>query len=102
MSSTPFSLTKVFKGFATGAALLIVTEVVIFTLIHSNPGWLPVMYAIAEPINQVFNATGITDAGFQLAEWMGQGAEVAAEEVGGQIVEDAVGGSSYMLPQPAA
>ena len=100
MAAEGFSLTKLFSSVVKGATLIAITEVVIFTLVHTNPAWMAVMSGIAPHINSVFDATGITNLGWGLADAFGAGPTQLAANVGGSLVAAPGGGSMLLPPMP--
>ncbi len=97
MADEPFSLTKLFGTIAKGGILLAATEIIIFTLVHANPGGMALMAAITPSVNGLLNATGITNGMYALSEALGGGPATMAAQVGGQLLA-APGGDSMLLP----
>ena len=95
-----FTMEKIsgfFNKAAKGAALLIATEILIFTLVHANTGGMALMGAITPGINEVFDATGLTKAMYSLSEVFGGGPAKAAVEMGGNLL-NAPGVGNVFIP----
>lgn len=90
-------LKKVFNWAAKGAAVIALTEILVFTLVHSNPAWMAVMYGITPTINALFDTTGVTSAGWWLAGKLGAGVQQTAAALGGAAATTS-GGISAFVP----
>lgn len=85
------------KGAFWAVASVVAVEVVIFSLVHSNPAWMAVMSGITPTFNSLFDATGITKLGWGIADALGSGAADLAAQVGGTLAQTTAG-ESVMLP----
>ena len=88
-----WSLSSIFKKVVVGGALLLagalLTEPLIFALVHSNAGGMLTMAGLDPYFQGFFDSTGITDGLTRLGEWLG-GTEQVVKNTGLNPVGDFV------------
>jgi hypothetical protein len=84
-------VSEIFNYVVKGGLVLVVTEIIIFTLVHANTGGMSLMATITPPINDIFDAVGVTDGMHALSEMLGGGTAQMAADMGGKIIESADG-----------
>ncbi len=78
-----WSLKSVFKKAVIGGALLVagalLTEPLIFALVHSNAGGMLTMAGLDPYFQSFFDSTGITESLTSLGEWLGGTEQLVAD-----------------------